>query len=166
MLTVTLQFQTTEQLVEFFSKPQIIPNKASEPVAARAVQPLDPSGAVNTATARLASAAAPTGKPRGRPKKIESAAGGPSAPPAGATPPAPKAAPAADPKPVAPAAAVASDLDAVRKTAQAVVEKLGNERGMAEARRVLVEKAGVKVIRDVPADRAGAVVEGLKALLA
>jgi len=64
------------------------------------------------------------------------------------------------------APAVVADLDAVRKTAQAVVEKLGNERGMSEARRVLVEKAGVKVIRDVPADKAGAVVEGLKALLA
>lgn len=56
-------------------------------------------------------------------------------------------------------------LDDVRRAAQAVVEKMGNEKGMASARKVLESAGGVRVIRDVPTDKIATVVEGLKELL-
>lgn len=163
MIRVTLEFGSNEELVAYFSKPQIVTDKPAAPAPVAAAAP-----------------EAPAPKKPGRPKKSEPAAGGASdnptaAPSAVQTPPAAEtstAAPQKTPESIAGGPTTtngtgdAATLDDVRKFAQQVVEKLGNERGMSAARQVLQEKAGVKVIRDVPAAKAADVVEGLKALLA
>lgn len=115
MIKVTLEFGTTEELVKYFSTPQIIPATTLPEPAASEHQP-----------AAAAAVDAPAGAGESRPS---------------------------------------ASMDDVRATAQKVIEKLGNERGMEAARKVLMKKAGVKVLRDIPAEKLDGVLEGLKALL-
>lgn len=70
-----------------------------------------------------------------------------------------------DPAPPAPTAATATETE-MKDAAKAVIAKLGQIEGMNKAREVLERVAGVKLIRDVPADKYGAVKAAMDGLLA
>lgn len=156
MIRVSLEFATQEELVAFFSKPQIIQNP---PIA------LPEPAATGPAPAEPATPARRGRKPK---DPVPAAEAGPAeaaqAPKVDAPSSTPASASAEATGPLAGSAKTVG-MDDVRAAAQKVIEKLGNELGMDAARKVLTEKAGVKVLRDIPTDKFGGVLEGLKALL-
>lgn len=162
MLTLHVEAETASELVKKALASLNIQITAAAPAPAKAPE-VTPE--VAPAPAPAAEPATPAPK-RGRPKKAVSTE---QPPQVASTVEQTAAADSPTPQPAAAveqsAGAPATTMDDVRKAAQQVVEKIGGDAGMAAARKVLIEKAGVKVLRDVPADKMAAVHEGLTALL-
>lgn len=170
MIEVTLKFQSTDAAQEFLTwfngrKAPANPSPVSEAPAHVSAVGVNPASA--------APAASEPEKKRGRPAKQPQATVGASADAAsglgnGASVPssAPTTAGAegtepvqlplagVEPAPVAPPPAGKEyTMDEMKTAAQAVITKFGQIEGMAKARDLMVQIAGVKLIRDVPADK-------------
>lgn len=148
MIQISFNFQDAAQVQAFL-------NRVLTPVE----EALAPQDHTPETTPESTPAAAP--KPRGRPRK-EAVASAPDTAPAVV----PSASPAAQaPASVDAAASPSVTIDDVRKTAELVVAKLGNDVGMAKAREIIRQVGGVVTIRDIPADKMAAVNSNLKTLL-
>lgn len=156
MIEVKISFETVAEMVNFFSKPSQLP------IAVHTDAPAEADVGRGEVAAAPEPTPEPTPEPKKRmgrpPKKTESEA--PAAREGGGSLRAEPAAPAAsDPEPTT------FTLDDVRQAAQQVVEKLGAEVGMTQARKVLMEHADTKVIRDVKPEQCEAVTKALRELL-
>ena len=180
MIHLEMSFDNKQELLDFLGvsnahtvspAPAIPAEPAAASAAAQASEPKaaapEPARAPSVEQTPAPDAAAPTpeAKKRGRPPAVKpesvvvanaqpavagnTGIGGPATPPG-------------DPNTIQ----APPTIDDVKKAAQAALDKLGNVEGMSKVREVLVKCAGVRLIRDIKADKARAVIDGLKALAA
>ena len=175
MIDVTLKFDSIDSLIQFFSKP-------TAPVASRPApveQPAQPVAAApqpavapkrgrptskkaNDAQAEVASNTASGGSDQTETQASPSAPvdGAPPSDLAAGEPPAPASAGvgARDAKPLT--------LQDVNEKAREVTTKFGQVDGMAKLRDILTNQIGVKLLRDVPADKYQAMYDACAKVLA
>lgn len=183
MINVSMAFDNVDAAALFFRNYMAGAASVSKPVFAPLAQiktdAPQPTTVTTTATSGEATGAAAIARRPGRPpKKTEHAQPavasntGSGSPTQSSDAQTSGGAPSGDGQaaqpPVTPAtgSAVALTLQNVKDVAMQVTAKLGEIEGQAKLREILAKDAGVKLIRDIPADKFDAVIKACQAVIA